>query len=48
MYFIIRYGLLAGEIEMSHFIISIVIGTILTILMIGSLFAMRKRMGVES
>lgn len=48
MYFIIRYGLLTGEIEMSHFIISMVIGTILTVLMIGSLFAMRKRAQPES
>jgi len=44
MYFIIRYGLVPGEIEMSQFAISIVIGTILTVLMIGSLFMQRRRM----
>jgi hypothetical protein len=48
MYFIIRYGLLPGEIAMPHFIISIIIGAILTVLMIGSLFVMRRRMQTES
>lgn len=48
MYFIIRYGLVPGEIGMSYFIISTVIGTILTIMMIGSLFAMRRRMQAGS
>lgn len=44
MYFIVRYGLVPGEIQMSQLVISIVIGTILTVLMIGSLFAQRRRM----
>ena len=42
MYFIIRYSLLPGNILLSHFVVSIVIGTVLTILMIGSLFAQRR------
>ena len=42
MYFIIRYNLLQGTILPSHFVISLIIGTILTILMIGSLFAQRR------
>ncbi|MCP8320153.1 MAG: HXXEE domain-containing protein [archaeon] len=41
MYFIIRYSLLQGNILLSHFVVSIAIGTILTILMIGGLFAQR-------
>jgi hypothetical protein len=42
MYFIIRYSLLPGNILLSHFIISVVIGTVLTILMIGQLFVMKR------
>ena len=42
MYFIIRYSLLPGNILLSHFVVSVVVGTILTIIMIGSLFAMRR------
>lgn len=38
MYFMIRCSLLHGNILLSNFIISIVIGTSITILMIGSLF----------
>jgi len=41
MYFIIRYSFLQGNISVPNFIISIVIGAIITILMIGSLFARR-------
>jgi hypothetical protein len=42
MYFIIRYSLLSGDILPSYFIISVIIGSVLTILMIGSLFAQRR------
>ena len=42
MYFIIRYSFLQGNISPSNLIISIIIGTIITILMIGSLFVMRR------
>ena len=42
MYFIIRYSLLPGDILLSYFIISVIIGSVLTILMIGSLFAQRR------
>jgi hypothetical protein len=40
MYFIIRYNLVPGQIQMDAFIISLVIGTVMTIVMIGSLFLM--------
>lgn len=43
MYFIIRYSLLQGNISLFNFIISIIFGTVITILMIGSLFARRLR-----
>ena len=43
MYFIIRYSLLRGIISWPNFIISAIIGTVITILMIGSLFARRWR-----
>jgi hypothetical protein len=42
MYFIIRYSLLQGNISVSNFIISFIVGTVITILMIGSLFARRR------
>ncbi len=42
MYFIIRYSLLQGDILLSHFVVSVVVGTVLTILMLGSLFAQRR------
>jgi len=41
MYFIIRYNFLQGDISLSNFVISIIIGSVVTILMIGSLFAKR-------
>ena len=40
MYFLIRYNLLRGQIEASHFVISTVVGSLATVLMIGSLFLM--------
>jgi hypothetical protein len=40
IYFIIRYSYLPGQISQSDFIVSLVIGTLLTIVMIGSLFLM--------
>ena len=44
MYFLIRYSLLRGQIDMTHFVISIVIGALVTALMIGSMLLMgRKR-----
>ena len=49
MYFMIRYSLLQGDIMVSYFIVSAVIGTILTILMIGSLFMIgRSRLNKEA
>jgi hypothetical protein len=45
MYFILRYSFLQGNISLTNFIISIVIGTVITILMIGSLFARIGRSG---
>ena len=48
MYFIIRYSFLPGDILMSHFIISIIVGAVLTILMIGSLFIIRRLLPKES
>ena len=46
MYFIIRYSFLQGNISLPNFIISVVIGTVITILMIGGgLFARRGRRG---
>ena len=42
MYFIIRYSLLAGDIALSHFVISAMVGTVITVLMIGDLFLMRR------
>jgi hypothetical protein len=42
MYFIIRYSFLQGDISTSHFIISAIVGTVVTVLMIGSLFVMRR------
>jgi hypothetical protein len=43
MYFIVRYSLLPGNIPLSHFVVSVVIGTMLTILMIGSLLVLKRR-----
>ena len=43
MYFIVRYSLLPGNILLSHFVVSVIIGTVLTILMIGALFMIRRR-----
>jgi hypothetical protein len=43
MYFIIRYSLIPGDIVMWQFIVSLIIGLILTILMIGSLFLQKHK-----
>lgn len=43
MYFIVRYNFLPGYISPTNFIISTIIGTIITILMIGSLFHKRRQ-----
>lgn len=43
MYFIIRYSLIPGDIIMWQFIVSLVIGLVLTILMIGSLFIQKQK-----
>ena len=40
MYFIIRYNLVPGQIEMPIFMICLGIGTLMTVVMIGSLFLM--------
>ena len=48
MYLIIRYALIPGQILMFYFILSIIIGTLLTVLMIGSLFVMRKRQPAQN
>jgi len=42
-YFILRYSILPGEISTSNSIISAVIGTLITILMIGIILVMRKK-----
>jgi hypothetical protein len=42
-YFIFRYSILPGEIPSSHSIPSAIIGTTITVLMIGTLFLMRKK-----
>jgi hypothetical protein len=47
MYFIIRYGLLQGTISWLDFIVSVIIGTVITTLMISSLFARRRRLNKE-
>ena len=43
MYNIARYGLFSGRISLQAFITSALVGSTATILMIGSLFMMRKR-----
>jgi len=42
-YFLVRYSLLQGEIPINYFIISIIIGLIITILMFGSLLSFKVR-----
>jgi hypothetical protein len=44
-YFIVRYSFLKGEIPLSRFVISAVLGTLVTVVMIGSFFVFRKRFG---
>ena len=48
MYLIVRAWLVQNVLPMSYFWISLVIGIVLTIMMIGSLFAMKRRMLVSS
>ncbi len=42
-YFILRYSILSGEISSSNSIPAATLGTLITILMIGTLFIMRRR-----
>jgi hypothetical protein len=42
-YFIVRYSLLKGEISIQYFIISFIIGLMITILMFGSSFIFKAR-----
>ena len=42
MYFIIKCGLLQGNVSFPNFIISVLIGTFITILMVGHLFLRRQ------
>ena len=42
-YFIFRYSILQGEISKNNTIISAIIGTLITVLMIGSLVSLRKK-----
>lgn len=44
-YFMFRYSFLKGEIVVSHFVIAAILGTGLTMLMIGSFRLFRKRFG---
>jgi hypothetical protein len=44
-YFIFRYSFLQGEIAVSHFVISAIGGTALTVLMIGAFGIFKKRFG---
>jgi hypothetical protein len=44
-YFVIRYSFLQEEIAPPHFVIAVVLGTLITVLMIGSLFVVRKVYG---
>jgi hypothetical protein len=44
-YFVIRYSFLRGEIAPPHFVLAVVLGTLITVLMIGSLFVVRKVYG---
>ena len=43
MYLIIRYSLIPGDIIMWQFIVSLVIGLLLTVLMIDSLFLQKRK-----
>jgi hypothetical protein len=42
-YFLVRYSLLTGEIPLHYFIISFIIGLLMTVLMFGSLFIFKAR-----
>jgi hypothetical protein len=44
-YFIFRYSFLQGEIAVSHFVIAAIVGTAMTVLMIGSFGIFKKRFG---
>lgn len=43
IYFLIRYSLLKGQIDMTHFVISILAGALATVLMLSSMFLMGRR-----
>jgi hypothetical protein len=47
MYFLIRYGLLKDQIDMTDFVISIVVGSLVTVLMVGSMFAMGRKSKID-
>ena len=44
MYFITRYFLLTGELLLLYFVISLVIGTVMTVVMFGLAYWVRRRM----
>ena len=44
-YFVFRYAFLKGEIPVSQFVTAGVLGTLITILMIGSFFVFKRRFG---
>lgn len=44
-YFIFRYAFLKGEIAVPQFVISAALGTLMTVLMIGSFFVFKRRFG---
>ena len=43
MYFIVRYNLLTGEVGPGHFGIALAIGTLMTLLMFGSVWSFRMK-----
>lgn len=45
-YWLVRYALLKGEISISYFVLSALIGACLTGLMLGSLLALRRKFGM--
>lgn len=47
-YFIFRYAFLKGEIPILPFVISAILGTLMTTLMIGALVVFRKRFGATN
>jgi hypothetical protein len=47
-YFIFRYAFLKGEIAVPQFMISAILGALITILMIGSFFVFKRRFGATT